>query len=75
MVKFGHHVFYLDAIVMHEHFFQCPYCGEEISMLLDPSVLQQTYIEDCEVCCNPIEVMVRFGNGELVGFQAKGSER
>jgi len=25
-------------------------------MLLDPSVAQQSYVEDCEVCCNPIEV-------------------
>jgi hypothetical protein len=36
--------------------FTCPYCGEEISMLLDTSVSSQTYIEDCEVCCRPIQV-------------------
>src|SRR5437016_12913997 len=34
-----------------EHFFLCPYCGEEISMVLDTSVTGQTYVEDCEVCC------------------------
>jgi hypothetical protein len=39
-----------------EHFFACPYCWEEISMVLDTSVTSQTYAEDCEVCCNPIEV-------------------
>ena len=39
-----------------EHFFQCPYCWEEISMILDMSISQQTYIEDCEVCCRPIIV-------------------
>ena len=43
---------------MEEHFFQCPYCWEDISMLIDVSVTQQTYIEDCEVCCNPIEITV-----------------
>ena len=43
---------------MLEHFFQCPYCWEDISMLIDVSVTQQTYIEDCEVCCNPIEITV-----------------
>jgi outer membrane receptor protein involved in Fe transport len=51
-----------------EHFFQCPYCWEEISMILDSSIRQQTYIEDCEVCCNPIEVSPTFENGDLIGF-------
>ncbi|QXP50541.1 MULTISPECIES: CPXCG motif-containing cysteine-rich protein [Cellulophaga] len=55
---------------MYEHFFQCPYCWEEISMLLDTSVRQQTYIEDCEVCCNPIELTPEFQEHELVGFSA-----
>jgi len=51
---------------MIEHFFQCPYCWDEISMLLDTSVTSQTYIEDCEVCCNPIEINVQFENLELI---------
>ncbi|MCB0372254.1 MAG: CPXCG motif-containing cysteine-rich protein [Muricauda sp.] len=55
---------------MYEHFFQCPYCWEEISFLLDPSVSRQTYVEDCEVCCNPIEVMARFENDQLMAFEA-----
>ncbi|MEM0519232.1 MULTISPECIES: CPXCG motif-containing cysteine-rich protein [Aequorivita] len=55
---------------MHEHFFQCPHCWEEISMLLDTSVRQQTYIEDCEICCNPIEIAVSFQNAELTAFTA-----
>lgn len=52
---------------MLEHYFMCPHCWEEVSMLLDPSV-SQTYIEDCEVCCNPIEVNATFQNGELTSF-------
>ena len=32
----------------------CPYCGETIEVLIDCSVEQQTYIEDCQVCCKPI---------------------
>ncbi|MCM4150827.1 CPXCG motif-containing cysteine-rich protein [Arenibacter sp. N53] len=55
---------------MYEHFFQCPYCWEEISMLLDPSITRQTYVEDCEVCCNPISVSPVFNDGELIGFDA-----
>jgi hypothetical protein len=51
-----------------EHFFQCPYCWEEVSMILDSSVASQTYIEDCEVCCNPIEVHPVFEGATLVRF-------
>ncbi len=55
---------------MLEHFFQCPYCWEEISMLMDTSVTKQTYVEDCEVCCNPIEVTLQFRSNELIAFEA-----
>lgn len=60
---------------MFEHFFQCPYCWEEISVLLDPSVSSQTYIEDCENCCNPIEIHVSFENGELTSYEAVNIEQ
>ena len=60
---------------MLEHFFQCPHCWEEISMVLDPSVRSQTYIEDCEVCCNPIDVHAEFEEGELVSFEARDIEQ
>lgn len=60
---------------MYEHFFQCPYCWEDVSMLLDSSVRQQTYVEDCEVCCNPIEVTPRFQEAELIGFDAQSIEQ
>lgn len=32
----------------------CPYCGESISVLVDDSLPQQNYVEDCQVCCRPI---------------------
>jgi transcription elongation factor Elf1 len=54
-----------------EHFFQCPYCGEEISMVLDLSVRRQKYVEDCEVCCNPIEVTYSVVDDSLSSFAAK----
>lgn len=59
---------------MEEHLFQCPYCWEEISMLLDPSA-SQTYVEDCEVCCNPIEISVVFEDGQLEAFSAQSIEQ
>ena len=38
----------------------CPYCGEEIELLIDASAGDQDYIEDCQVCCKPINVSIRF---------------
>jgi len=35
---------------------QCPYCGEPIDLEVDGSAGEQAYIEDCGVCCRPIEV-------------------
>ena len=60
---------------MEEHFFQCPYCWEEITMLIDPSITKQTYVEDCMVCCNPIEIIPEFENAELIGFEARNIEQ
>lgn len=34
---------------------QCPYCGEEIDAAVDCSAGSHRYIEDCPVCCRPIE--------------------
>lgn len=60
---------------MFEHFFQCPHCWEDISMLLDASVSSQKYIEDCEVCCNPIEIRTVFEEGTLVSFSSESIEQ
>ena len=60
---------------MQEHFFQCPYCWESISMLIDVSQNQQQYIEDCEVCCNPIQLRVSTDNQEITSFDAENIEQ
>ena len=61
---------------MEEHFFQCPYCWETISMLIDISVkTQQNYIEDCEVCCNPIHLNVLIENDEILSVIASNIEQ
>ncbi|MEY8848129.1 CPXCG motif-containing cysteine-rich protein [Psychroserpens sp. XS_ASV72] len=60
---------------MEEYFFQCPYCWETISMLIDVSQHKQTYIEDCEVCCNPIQVEITTENSEIIGFEAQNIEQ
>jgi len=53
-----------------EYFFACPYCGERISMVLDTSVKGQIYVEDCEVCCRPIEVRYTVEDDAVCGFEA-----
>ena len=40
-------------------------------MVLDLSVGRQTYIEDCEVCCKPIEISFTVEGDELASFYAK----
>ncbi|SDR97722.1 Cysteine-rich CPXCG [Formosa sp. Hel1_31_208] len=60
---------------MEEHFFQCPYCWESISMLIDTSQSHQSYIEDCEVCCHPIQLQISTENQEITGFQAQNIEQ
>lgn len=50
----------------------CPYCGESFSTVVDLSGGSQRYIEDCAVCCRPIEVSVRVDeDGELLGIDTR----
>ncbi len=49
----------------------CPYCGEGITLLADCSAGDQSYIEDCSVCCQPIIVSVSVApGGELAAIEA-----
>lgn len=41
--------------VLEEREIQCPYCGESIGVLIDPDEAGTDYVEDCQVCCRPIE--------------------
>jgi len=46
-----------------DHTLDCPYCGETLAVLIDASVPQQIYVEDCHVCCQPMVVRVRVEDG------------
>ncbi|MEM7503109.1 MAG: CPXCG motif-containing cysteine-rich protein [Pseudomonadota bacterium] len=46
----------------------CPYCGETIDIVLDISAGGQSYIEDCQVCCQPIEISFEVGDESLTGI-------
>lgn len=46
---------------------ECPYCGESIELSVDSSAGEQSYIEDCSVCCRPIELrLVADGNAWIL---------
>jgi hypothetical protein len=53
----------------------CPYCGEPISVLVDPSIESQRYVEDCEVCCQPMlmDCMVD-GDGQVSVEARRGDD-
>jgi Cysteine-rich CPXCG len=45
---------------------QCPYCGERLDTRVDVTEGERSYIEDCQVCCRPIEFGVELAeNGAL----------
>ena len=44
-----------------EQTISCPYCGETITILVDDSLPEQQYVEDCQVCCRPIVIYLREG--------------
>jgi transcription elongation factor Elf1 len=56
------------------HKYYCPYCGELISALLDLSIGKQEYIEDCEVCCNPIRIKFVSDGKSVSLFEAVRTE-
>ena len=60
--------------MIEEHFFTCPYCWQSISVLLDLSVAEQRYVEDCEVCCRPILIHYAVDDGEITVFEADREE-
>ena len=50
----------------------CPYCGEHIDILVDGSLPEQEYVEDCQVCCRPIVLSVTVGVGGDAAVMARG---
>ncbi len=53
----------------------CPYCGEDVEIYVEPDV-RGTFVQDCEVCCNPWRIQLRVvgGERELQVSRADGSE-
>ena len=55
---------------MLEEYFDCPYCWQNQLKMVDPSIENQNFIEDCEVCCNPIDFHITIEYYEVVFFNS-----
>lgn len=54
---------------------QCPFCGETIGTSVDVSAGSRSYIEDCQVCCRPMEIHLECGaDGNLLRAWAQRSD-
>ena len=53
---------------MIEHYFNCPHCWQNQLKIIDSSVGEQIFIEDCEVCCNPLEFNLSVENNFIESF-------
>ncbi len=58
----------------NEMYFLCPYCAQQISMLLEELYGSQNYIEDCQVCCNPIDISYDLIDGKIENLNAKKAQ-
>jgi hypothetical protein len=47
---------------------QCPYCGQNCEVPLDPAVPSERFTTDCEVCCRPFTVHVECERGEVLSI-------
>ncbi|MEQ8908124.1 MAG: CPXCG motif-containing cysteine-rich protein [Vicingaceae bacterium] len=52
---------------MKEQFYTC-----QVSILVDPSIREQRYIEDCERCCRPIEFRIITDGIQIIEFDYQG---
>jgi len=56
---------------LYEKNISCPYCNATIGLLIDTSIAEQSYIEDCQVCCQPILLDVVVDDTDVVEVYAR----
>jgi hypothetical protein len=52
----------------------CPYCGESFETGVDASSGSSSYIEDCQVCCRPIEIEIRVSDEDAFTLNVRRSD-
>jgi len=56
---------------LQESDISCPYCGEVISILVDGSIEEQRYVEDCQVCCRPMVIVLNISSSGDCHIEAR----
>jgi len=69
-----HYVEYAPMNLLQDKDATCPHCWETITLTLDLSVPEQSYVEDCPVCCKPMLVAYTASDGELAEFSVEPTE-
>ncbi|HIB65415.1 MAG TPA: CPXCG motif-containing cysteine-rich protein [Phycisphaerales bacterium] len=60
---------------MEEAFFTCPHCWETVSILVDISLDgRHRFVEDCEVCCNPIDFVALVTEHSVTNLEANPAQ-
>ena len=59
----------LDSLMV-----RCPFCGERFEAFVDASSGDADYVEDCPVCCRPIEMHLQAGAGGALSLDADRDE-
>ena len=58
-----------------EQQFTCPHCWQTVGIVLDLSAGGQVFIQDCEVCCNPLEIRYEVQDGAIYGLEVSGLDQ
>jgi hypothetical protein len=67
-------IFFTNRMEAQEQTFPCPYCWQVTSVEVDPTISSQTFIEDCQVCCQPIEIKCTCVDGAISEFDTSRSQ-
>jgi len=59
-------------MIEQDYPFTCPHCGVDLTARIEPSGgKRQQFVQDCEVCCRPIQIRAKFEGEEVVDFSAE----
>ena len=62
-------------MIEEDYSFSCPHCGADLNVRLEVSGGRaQQFVQDCEVCCRPIQIEVRFEGEEISYFSAAAGD-
>jgi len=56
--------------LLNSYFLACPYCLEQVEVIIDTTAGSQVYTEDCEVCCHPIQFRISMDGNEVRNIDA-----